>query len=140
MEQLSIWFLLGIIFLITEMLTGTFVLIFFALGAFAAAIVAAVQGATILMEVVIFAAVSILGAIFLRGHLQRKFLSKINIKADMGKQIKIDQNILPHQQARITYQGASWLATNLDSNEIKQNDHVVIVGIDGNVLLIRKID
>ena len=140
MEQLSIWLLLGIITLILEMLTGTFLLIFVSLGAFAAAILATFPSATMLNEILLFGVVSIFGAIFLRNPLQRKLMKSLNIKADIGKQIQTDQSILPHQQARITYQGTSWVATNLDSTEIKQNDHIVIVGIDGNVLLIRKVD
>jgi membrane protein implicated in regulation of membrane protease activity len=62
------------------------------------------------------------------------------MNADIGKEIHVDQAMPPHQQTRITYQGTSWLATNLDSEALKQGDRVVIVGVDGNVLLIRKVN
>ena len=58
---------------------------------------------------------------------------------DIGKEIQIDQIILPQQTVRITYQGTNWSATNLDIHDLQRGDHVIIVGIDGNTLLLRKV-
>lgn len=137
-NSLTLWLVLGILLLIGEMLTTGFFLLFIAIGCFAAALGAS-MGATYLVQGVICALVSILGVWFLRRPIQQKLLKSVNLSADIGKEIQVDQAIGPHQQTRITYQGTSWSATNLGNEDLKQGDRVSIVGIDGNTLLIRKI-
>jgi inner membrane protein len=135
----TIWIIAGLIILIGEMLTGGFFMLFIALGSFAAALVASLGYANHIQGLTC-AVISILGVVTLRKPIQKRLLKSISVAADIGKEIQVDQAIAPHQQTRITYQGTSWLATNLSSRELKQGDRVVIVGIDGNVLLIRKFD
>ena len=134
----TIWIIAGLALIIGEMLTGGFFLLFLALGCFAGALMASL-GASYLLQGLVCAIVAVIGVLTLRKPIQKKFLKSITLSADIGKEIHVDQAILPHQQTRITYQGTSWLATNLDSETLKQGDRVVIVGIDGNVLLIRKV-
>ncbi|PIS11518.1 MAG: hypothetical protein COT73_03525 [Bdellovibrio sp. CG10_big_fil_rev_8_21_14_0_10_47_8] len=137
-DLVTLWIIAGICLLIGEMLTSGFFLIFIAFGCFAAALASSL-GASHLVQGLSCAIVSIVGGLTLRRPIQKRFLKSISLSADIGKEIHVDQAISPHQQTRITYQGTSWLATNLGSEALKQGDRVVIVGIDGNVLLIRKI-
>ncbi len=139
MDQMSLWIIAGIVLLISEMLTGGFFMLFVALGCFAAAFAASLSAPTA-TAILTCAFVSVIGVLTLRKPIQRRLLKTIKISADIGNEIRIDQTIAPHKQQRITYQGVSWLATNLDAEEIKEGDHVVIVGIDGNTLLIRKVN
>lgn len=133
----TMWLICGLSFLVLEMLTGTFVMVFLSLGCFAAALFGVVYPDP-QIEVIFGSVIALVSALTLRKPLQQKFLKSITLEADIGKEISIQENIAPHKQARITYQGTTWLATNLDAEDLKQGDHVVIVGIDGNVLLIRK--
>lgn len=135
----TIWIIVGILLIIGEMLTASFFMLFIAIGSFAAALTATL-GASYFSQGVTCAVVSILGVWLLRKPIQQKLLKNINVQADIGKEIQVDQAMAPHQQTRITYQGTSWLATNLDSESLKLGDRVVIVGIDGNVLLLRKVN
>lgn len=137
----TIWILGGIVLLILEMLSGTFVLMFVALGFFAAGLCSSLNrfGSMYGLQAVICAVVSILGVLLLRKPIQKKLLRSISLNADIGKEIQVTQEIAPHQTTRITYQGTNWYATNLDSEALKQGDRVEIVGIDGNVLLVRKV-
>lgn len=137
MDTLTFWIVAGIILLILEMLTGGFFLLFIAIGSFAAALGHAL-GENLTAQGLTCAIVSVLGVALFRRPIQRRLLKRIELSADVGKEIQSDQPIPPHQQARIQYQGTSWLATNLDSEEIRQGDRVIIVGIDGNTLLVRK--
>jgi len=139
LDPLSIWLFAGIILLIGEMLSASFFLIFISIGCFAAAMAASLH-APVWSQVVICAVISVLGTLTLRKAIQKKLLQTISLQADVGREIRVDEAIAPHQQTRITYQGTSWLATNLGTEDIRQGDHVVIVGIDGNVLLIRKMN
>jgi membrane protein implicated in regulation of membrane protease activity len=138
MNLVTIWLMCGMGFLILEMLTGTFVMVFFSLGCFAAALFGILVNPEPQFGMIFGSIIALAGALLLRNPLQKKFLKSITLEADIGKEIQIQENISPHKQARISYQGTTWLATNLDSEDIRQGDHVVIVGIDANVLLIRK--
>ncbi len=133
------WMIAGIGLMVGEMLTGGFFLLFLALGAFAASLAAAF-GQPAFVQMGVCAAVAILGATALRKTLQRKLLKSINISADVGKEIQIDQAIPPHKRSRISYQGTSWEAHNVGSEDILVGDRVVIVGIDGISLLLRKVN
>lgn len=135
-----IWFLVGIVLLTLEMISGTFVLLFISFGAFAAGLLATFVSNQFFMQAVVCAGVSIAGTIFLRKPIQAKFLKTTILSADIGKEIKISQNMPPHQATRISYQGTDWFAINLDPEALKEGDRVCIVGIDGNTLLIRKVN
>jgi membrane protein implicated in regulation of membrane protease activity len=138
-DLLSIWLIAGLILLITEMVTSGFFILFIAIGCFAAALTASLHG-PLWVQTVVCAIVSVVGMLTLRKPIQKRLLKSLHIEADIGKEIRIDSPIGPHQQARITYQGSTWLATNVGADSLSQGDHVTIVGIDGNILLIRKVD
>jgi inner membrane protein len=135
----SVWIVAGMALMIGEMITGGFFLVFIALGCFAAALAASL-GAMQAAQIIICALTAVAGVALLRRPLKMRLLRSIAFSTDIGKELKLDNPVLPHQQTRITYQGTSWLATNLDAEPLNQGDRVTIVGMDGNVLLIRKID
>lgn len=136
-----IWVVLGIALLILEMATLTFTLIFIALGCFAASIISFFPqlSSSYALQIGVCALISVVGLFGFRRQLQSHMLRSITLKVDIGKEILIDHSIHPHQTARISYQGSSWQATNLDPEELKKGDRVCIVGIDGNTLLLRKV-
>jgi membrane protein implicated in regulation of membrane protease activity len=140
MNTSLMWLIAGLILLTAEMATGTIVLIFISVGCFFSAAIGMVYPDSITLQIIVCAVVSLIGAIGLRKPLQRRLLKTTSLQADIGKEILTDQDIEPHQRSRITYQGTTWDASNVGSESLKQGDHIVIVGIDGNVLLIRKLD
>ena len=139
MDAASFWILGGMILLISEMLTGGFFLIFMALGFFGAGLAASFEFSSGL-QVAVCAVIAVVGVFTLRKPIQKRLLKTITLNADVGKEIRVDQSIDPHKTMRISYQGTSWNATNLGDEALKSGDHVTIVGVDGNTLLIRKID
>ena len=134
----TIWIAGGILLIIGEMMTAGFFLLFIALGCFAAALSASLNS-SYFTQGLICSIVSVLGVVLLRKPIQKRLLKGISISADIGKKILVDHPMPPHKQSRISYQGTTWFATNLDSEDIKKGDRVIIVGIDGNILLIRKL-
>lgn len=134
------WLVLGVGLLIVEMVTGTFVLMFFSLGCFAAAIADYVGATDLNIEIGICAIISLLGVVIWRKTLQNKLLKQINVSTDIGKEIEVTLELLPHKTSRIPYQGTTWQAINLDSEVIRVGQRAMIVGIDGNTLLIRKVN
>ncbi|MBX3039599.1 MAG: NfeD family protein [Bdellovibrionaceae bacterium] len=138
MEMSTLWIVIGIVLVIGEMLTGGFFLLFIALGAFAGALASSL-GAPFFAQALVCAVIAVAGGLLLRKPIQARLMKTMVVEGDVGKEIHVDQQMPPHQQTRITYQGTSWLATNLDSDALKVGDRAVIVGVDGNILLIRKI-
>lgn len=139
LDPTSIWTALGLALVIGEMATTSFFLLFIALGCFAAALASSL-GYPFEIQGIACAVISVLGVLVLRKPIQTRLLKSIAINADIGKEIQVDQPIAPHTVVTITYQGTSWSATNLDSAPLNKGDRVVIVGIDGNTLLIRKVN
>lgn len=133
------WMAAGFLILVGEMLSMSFFLLFIAIGCFAAALLGLLDQ-SLTDQVVVCAVVSVLGMLALRKPIQRRLLKGIQIRADVGKEITIDQPMAAFGQTRISYQGTQWLATNLGPQEVHLGDRVIIVGIDGNVLLIRKVE
>ncbi|HRO66345.1 MAG TPA: NfeD family protein [Pseudobdellovibrionaceae bacterium] len=134
----ALWIIAGILLVIGEMLSGGFFLLFIALGAFAGALISSL-GAPFFVQASVCAVIAVAGGLLLRKPIQARLLKTMALEGDVGKELNVDQAIAPHQQTRISYQGTSWLATNLDSDPLKVGDRAVIVGIDGNILLIRKV-
>ena len=140
MELLNFWLIAGLVLLVAEMLTGGFFLMFIAIGAFAAALTASFGG-VFAAQAIIGSAVTIVGLLVLRKPIQKKLReTSASVKNDIGKEILVDQVIMPHKQGRITYQGTTWQTTNIGHEPIMVNDHALIVGLDGNILLIRKLN
>lgn len=140
MNMSLLWLIAGIVLLIAEMATGTIVLIFIAFGCFIAAATSMLAPEMITAQLIVCAVVSLVGTFLLRKPLTRRLLRATSLQADVGKELLIDTDIEPHKRSRISYQGTMWEASNIGTESVKNGDHVIIVGIDGNVLLIRKLD
>jgi membrane protein implicated in regulation of membrane protease activity len=99
MDALTFWIVAGIFLLILEMLTGGFFLLFISIGCFAS-VLAYALGCTLNAQILVCAAVSILGVGLFRKPIQRRLLKKIELTADVGKEIQADQPIGQKKQAR----------------------------------------
>lgn len=139
MNATALWVILGTLLLVSEMVTGTFVLIFFALGSFCASLVSLFYPQNSSVQFVTCAAVSALGFWLLRQPMKRRLFKANSVHVDIGKELVVDQSMAVSQQGRVNYQGTTWQASNLGSDDIASGDRATIIGIDGNTLLIRKI-
>lgn len=140
MSASLVWLIIGLLLLIAEMTTGTIVLIFISMGCFTAALTGMLVPDSIILQCLACSLISVVGFFMLRKPLQRRLLKATQLQADIGKEILIDADIEPHKRNRISYQGTTWEASNIGTEKLQNGDHVTIVGIDGNVLLIRKLD
>lgn len=140
MNTSLLWLIAGLVLLIAEMATGTVVLIFIALGCFMAALTSMFAPDAYTLQIITCAVIAVVGTFVLRKPITRRLMKSSSIQADIGKEILIDTDIEPHKRSRISYQGTTWEASNIGTSSVKNGDHVTIVGIDGNILLIRKLD
>jgi membrane protein implicated in regulation of membrane protease activity len=138
MSYVTLWVLLGTSLLVAEMLSGTFVLLFFSLGAFSASLLAVFEVAPIEGQILCCGLVSAVGFFLLKKPLQKKMLKTAALHADLGKVVAVDTNIAAGQSARIAYQGTTWDARNAGTSDLLTGDQALIVGTDGNILLLKK--
>lgn len=136
-----VWLILGLGMLVTEMLSMTFVLVFFGVGALVSALLAAVGIDSLAIQILACAAVGVCGLFLFR----KKLLS--GLKADgqtsgndiLDEKIMLDQDIAARSQATISYRGAPWTALNQSEINLKQGEMIRIIRIEGVKLVVEKL-
>ena len=140
-----LWFLTGAVFLLAEMALPGFVLLFFAMGAFGAAL-AAWAGLALSGQFVVFLAVSLAGVGLLRRMFLRIFQGRVQDQAAeapgaaagkaagdvttddtaAGKAALVTRAITPSVPGEIKFRGSFWRAE--ASVDIGEGENVVILG------------
>ncbi len=138
MSTITIWVLLGTGLLVTEMLTGTFFLLFLSLGAFTASLAALFGFESMPLQIMICGVVACLGFFLLKKPLQKKLLKTASVQIDQGQIVRIEQPLSAGQTTRISYQGTTWEARNTDTVALNPGDDGLIVGTEGHILLLKK--
>lgn len=112
-----IWFLIGVGFLLIELVMPGFIIIFFCLGAWVAAAVAFLTELTLQYQVGIFVVASLVSLFTLRKLCIRTFIgqSKDNLDegmadARLGKTAEVTRDIGPHSPGEIKFSGSFWRA------------------------------
>ena len=130
-----IWFLGGIGVMLAELAVPGFVIIFFGLGCWGAAVVAVLAPNAYSIQVIVFLTVSLTSLVTLRTMAMRIFVgrSEVSRRDDtgnvaIGTRIKIDQDLEPGREARVRYRGTMWTAVSED--RISAGADAEIVGVD----------
>jgi membrane protein implicated in regulation of membrane protease activity len=119
MESVSpvlIWFLLGVVFFVTELILPGFILFFLGIGAWCTASVLAVTDVSLTVQMIIFLISSLITLILLRSWLRSIFIGDSNKEDDS---VNVDsapstgivtEAIVPPGQGRVKYGGSFWQA------------------------------
>lgn len=134
-----IWILIAIVFIILELTTNTFVLLWFGIGAVAAAVLN-YFGFDIYIQFIVFVMVSVILIIS-----TRKFANKIAPESSkkttaerlIGKKAKVLRQI-DDDTFVVSVSGEEWSAHTNDSVDI--GDTVKVVGINSIILIIERIN
>ncbi|CEK30966.1 protease [[Clostridium] sordellii] len=137
------WIIIGIILLIIEAITISFVSIFFAIGCFIAAITSLAVD-SIGFQIVVMCIFSGIGVIFGRKILQRYFEVNKEVKAStinalIGKTGVVTKDITQDEIGLVKIEGEIWSAASISSEYIPKNSNVLIENIDGVKLIVKKI-
>ncbi len=137
------WIIIGIILLIIESSTISFVSLFFAIGCFVAGLSSLIVS-SIGTQIIIMCIVSIIGVIFGRKILQKYFdvnkeVKPSTINALIGKIGVVTKEINQDGIGLVKIEGEVWSATSVDSKHIPKNANVLIKYIDGVKLVVEKI-
>ena len=137
-----IWIGLFIILLIIEVFTVGLTTIWFAIGALAAAGVNTL-GANLIIQVIVFLAVSIVLMIFTRPwaakHLNKNRL-RTNYESKIGEIIKITERVDNlRQTGRSIVDGKEWTVRSQDNNVILEKDELAkVISVSGVKLIVEK--
>jgi inner membrane protein len=141
MSQPLIWAIVGVVLIITEILSTTFVLVFFGIGALLVALllfVGIVIG--IKFQLVVFATSSLCLLAVMRKFLKKRFAGSHDMVPDyINKIVPVSKDILPGEEGNITYRGSEWIAFSDHSEIIKIGEKVRVIGIDGIRLKVERV-
>jgi membrane protein implicated in regulation of membrane protease activity len=128
-----IWFLVGVAFLIAELLLPGLILIFFCFGSFVAALVLLVADVSVQVQIAVFLVSSLILLFTLRKLFMRTFGGRFKDGADkeladraVGRQALVTAAITPAAPGEIKFRGSFWRAA--AEVEIPQGATVVIEG------------
>jgi membrane protein implicated in regulation of membrane protease activity len=132
----QLWVLLGILFLIAELLSVSFVFAFLSVGAFVTALVT-VFGITpdLSTQLFCFAAITILTLVTGRKPLRRWFESRTKKQEyveSVGDKATVIETIPASGEGRIFYRGTEWAAVSENHESIMAGQPVVIRRMDGS--------
>ena len=128
-----IWATLGVMFLIAELATLTFILCFLGVGAIIVSLTAWI-GLTpgINSQLVVFSISSVLMMLLFRKTAKGLFFGSNDPSPDyMGQKVKVIKAIPVGGEGTIEYRGSDWIAFSDDADIINEDDTVEIVAIEG---------
>ena len=146
-----LWFILGAAFFVAELMTPAMVLLFFGVGAWAAAL-AALMGLGFAWQLITFICLSLLTLLFLRRRLRAVFGGRAHrVPAGncnghgeesctthplAGRQGVISKVVYPGKIGEVSIDGSFWRAT--AHEHITAGSPVLVLGADpGNALVLR---
>lgn len=136
------WTVVLLISVIIEAITIDLVSIWFGVGAVAALICEAL-GLSQVLQVVIFAIVSVICIIISR-PLAKKYLRgntiKTNLDRVIGKHCLVTETITADTKGEVKVMGTLWSAVSLDNIKIEAGQYAEVVSIEGAHVVVRKIE
>jgi membrane protein implicated in regulation of membrane protease activity len=144
-----IWFLLAALFVVAEIFTSGFVLLWFGVGAFVTGLLALTGIVGGPLQIVIFLAISILLTIASRTIFERFFL-----RSSPGRELKTGAEALPGQigvvvetssgptgEGAVRVFGSTWRAFPADYEEsLNKGEKVIIERVEGASIYVRRAD
>jgi len=129
-----LWFIVGLLLFLLELVLPGFVIFFFGVGAWATAFVCLLFNPGVNIQILIFAVVSVLSLVTLRRIIQKKFFYGRNNSSELiedeftGKEAIVLSQIKPGKKGRIEFKGTVWTAES--DTEIDEGETVIIVSKD----------
>lgn len=132
-----LWAALGILLLVVEMMTGTFVILFFGVSALVVALAKWLGLDNWTIEVITFAVVGMLMLLIFRKKLKASFSPASGFKHEQSLRLTA---LLPASgEATIEYQGSLWTVANTTNEEIPAGAVVEVVKTEGVKLFVKLI-
>lgn len=135
------WLIIFLVLLVMEIFSLGLTTIWFAIGA-VVAFIATLVGAGIVVQVVLFFAVSIITLIATRPIAVKYFsknTEKTNVEGIIGKNVVITQRIPDiNTTGKASLDGEIWRARSLENEPMEEGELVEIVAVEGVKLIVKK--
>lgn len=138
-----IWFIVAIILLFVEILTVTFGVVCFSIGALIAGILAFFTD-SLIWQLTAFSVSSLIAFIFLRPFLKKLVDRSIkhtptNTEALIGRRAIVSETIDYNKNTgRISIDGDDWKAISVDNSIIEKGNHVTILKVESVILTVKQ--
>lgn len=139
-----IWFIIGLVLILSEFVLPGIVLLFFGVGAWVVCIICLVADISLNTQLVIFLVSSVLLLIFLRKWLKTMFVGKTTESSSdrtreefVGKNAIVTKKIEPGIPGRVEIRGTQWNAES--DSTIEESQPVEIVDMDNITLIVKPI-
>jgi membrane protein implicated in regulation of membrane protease activity len=136
-----IWFLIGLVLLLLELILPGFVIIFFGAGAWVTAVVCLIFPIGINMQVAVFTFSSVILLLLLRKYLRKQFFSESRSGVEtltdefIGKTAVVESDIKKGYPGKVSFKGTTWNA--LSDKTIKKGQSVEIIGKESISLIVK---
>jgi membrane protein implicated in regulation of membrane protease activity len=126
-----IWFIIGLVLLLLELVMPGFVIFFFGVGAWITALLCLFTNPGINIQVIVFAVSSVLALIIFRRMIKNKFIYNKDDRSEAvedeftGKEAIAITDFGPDKTGKVEFKGTSWNAES--ESEIKAGQIVVII-------------
>jgi membrane protein implicated in regulation of membrane protease activity len=142
---LLFWFILGLAFLVIEVLTPGVMALFFGLGAWLVLLALALFDLPVWGQWALFSVSSILFLAFLRKHVIKRFSARKQSKKDsleepmvasryLGQEVDVITGVLPGRPGQVELNGTLWQAKS--PLALERGSRARIVGLEGLTFLI----
>ncbi|MBM6860485.1 NfeD family protein [Clostridium saudiense] len=137
MLDVIIWLVVAVVAIIIDVVTSSFIFMWFSIGALAAIIIS-FFGASMAWQFIVFLTMGIILIVVGYPWAKKKFRVEKNHTLTMeqtyiGRVMKANEEII--EKSMIKVDGVYWTAYN-KGNRIKKDDQFVITGIEGNKLIV----
>lgn len=138
-----IWFIVAIILLFVEILTVTFGVVCFSIGALIAGILSFFTD-SLIWQLTAFSVSSLIAFIFLRPFLKKLVDRSIkhtptNTEALIGRRAIVSETIDYNKNTgRISIDGDDWKAISVDNSIIEKGNHVTILKVESVILTVKQ--
>lgn len=145
MDPALIWFFVGLVFLMLELMAPGLVIVFFGVGAWIVAAICLMMPISLNLQLVIFIVSSALVLLVLRNKFKTLFHGHTsdvqNQNKDMddfiGQRAVVKETVIPHRSGKVELNGSLWNAD--AAEEIAVGESVQVVSRDNLRLKVKKV-
>ncbi len=125
-----IWFIIGLVLFLLELVLPGFVIFFFGVGAWITALLCLIAEPGINLQAIVFAVTSVLSLVLLRRMIQKKFFySKDELSKEVedeftGREAVALEDFTSGKNGKVEFKGTSWKAES--DSEISKGQTVII--------------
>jgi membrane protein implicated in regulation of membrane protease activity len=135
-----VWFIIGLVLFLLELVLPGFVIFFFGVGAWITALLCLIANPGINIQVIIFAVTSVLSLLILRKMIQNKFFYKTEGRSEAvedeftGKEALAKVDFGKDKQGKVEFKGTMWKAES--ESEIKAGQIVIVINKENFKLIV----